>query len=227
VIVPQVYIAKNQYHLPLKGKIIVWDGHDFYSDNRRAGTDVANANLEISSSNNSNRYAYDLVSIDASGSMYHGTPFKKENWYVFGRQVYVPSDGRVIEIQNNIPDNDFNGKVIQQPKLIAGADPKGMGNYIIIDHGNGEFSVMQHLEQGSISVRAGEMVKGGQQVGTVGFSGSAVYPRLHYTVINSPKQLAAEGVPSYFNDYKLYRGTVILPVKRSRIDSGDIVESDR
>jgi len=225
MIVPQVYIAKNDYRLPLKGKIIVWDGHDFYSDHRREGVDAAGT--DAVSSKNSNRYAYDLMSIDASGSMYHGSPFKKENWYVFGKQVYVPSDGKVVEVQNNIPDNEFNGKIIQQPKLAPDADQKGMGNYVIIDHGNGEYSVMQHLEQGSISVRAGEIVKGGQQIGTVGFSGSAVYPRLHYTVINNPKQFAAEGIPSYFNDYKLYRGTVILPVKRSRIDSGDIVESDR
>ena len=155
------------------------------------------------------------------------SPFKKENWYVFGKPVYVPSDGRIIEVQNNIPDNEFKGKVIQSPKLAANADPKGMGNYVIIDHGNGEYSVMQHLEQGTITVQVGELVKGGQQIGNVGFSGDAIYPRLHYTVINSPKELAAEGIPSYFNDYKLYRGTIVLPVKRSRIDSGDIVESDR
>ena len=227
VIVPQVYIAKNGYHLPLKGKLIVWDGHDFYSGNRRAAAGTTNTKVETSSQNNSNRYAYDLMSIDASGSMYRGSPFKKENWYVFGRPVYVPSEGKVIEVQNNIPDNEFNGKVIQQPNLATDADPKGIGNYIIIDQGNGEYSEMQHLEQGSISVKAGDVVKSGQQIATVGFSGDAAYPRLHYTIINNPKQLAAEGVPSYFNDYKLYRGTVILPVKRSRIDSGDIVESDR
>jgi murein DD-endopeptidase MepM/ murein hydrolase activator NlpD len=225
-IVPEVYIARNEYHLPLKGKIIVWDGHDFYSDNRRSADDAVDGKVNVISKN-PNRYAYDLMSIDGAGSMYHGSPFKKENWYVFGQPVYVPSNGKIIEVQNNIPDNEFNGKNIQAPKLTAGADPKGMGNYVIIDHGNGEYSVMQHLEKGSINVRAGDMVKGGQQIGIVGFSGSAMYPRLHYTVISSPKELAAEGIPSYFNDYKLYRGTVVLPVKRSRIDSGDIVESDR
>jgi hypothetical protein len=226
VIVPEVYIAKNEYYLPLKGKIIVWDGHDFNSDNRRSADDAADRKIN-NITKNSNRYAYDLMSIDASGSMYHGSPFKKQNWYVFGKPVYVPSDGKIVEVQNNIPDNEFNGKVIQSPKLAANADPKRMGNYIIIEHGNGEYSMLQHLEQGSIRVRVGEMVKAGEQVGIVGFSGDAIYPRLHYTVINSPKELAAEGIPSYFNNYKLYRGTVILPIKRSRIDSGDIVESDK
>lgn len=226
VIKPEVYIAKNVYYLPLKGKIIVWDGHDFYSDHRRTPNNPGEGKTgDISK--NSNRYAYNLVSIDGSGSMYHGSPFKKQNWYVFGKPVYVPSPGRIIVVQNNIPDNDYNGKAIQSPKLDANVDPKGMGNYVIIDHGNGEFSVMQHMERGSIKMRAGTMVKAGEQIGTVGFSGNAIYPHLYYTVINSPREIAAEGIPSYFNDYKLYRGTVVLPVKRSRIDSGDIVESDK
>jgi len=226
VIKPEVYIAKNEYYLPLKGKIIVWDGHDFYSDNRREPIDAKDGKTNVISKN-SNRYAYDLMSIDASGSMYRGSPYDKQNWYVFGKPVYVPSDGKVIEVKNNIPDNDFNGKSIQSPKLAPNADPKGMGNYIVIDHGNGEYSVMQHMEQGSIRARVGQKVKAGDQIGTVGFSGNATYPRLHYTVINSSRQLAAEGIPSYFNDYKLYRGAIILPIKRSRIDSGDIVESDK
>jgi len=227
MITPEVYIAKNEYYLPLKGKIIVWEGHDFYSDHRRSPNEVGDGKSDGVSSKNSNRYAYDLMSIDASGSMYNGSPFKKENWYVFGKPVYVPSDGKIIEVQNNVPDNEFKGKIIQSPKLAPNADPKGMGNYVIIDHGNGEYSVMQHMEQGTIRVKAGETVKAGEQIGNVGFSGDAIYPRLHYTVINKPRELAAEGIPSYFNDYKLYRGTVILPIKRSRIDSGDIVESEK
>ena len=226
VITPEVYIAKNEYYLPLKGKIIVWDGHDFYSDHRRTPNDTINSKTNVIPKN-ANRYAYDLMSIDASGSMYHGSPFKKQNWYVYGKPVYVPSDGKIIEIQNKIPDNEFNGKVIQRPKLSPNADPKGLGNYIIIDHGNVEYSVMQNMEKGSITARVGQMVKAGDQIGIAGFSGDAIYPRLQYTVINNSKEMVAEGLPSYFNDYKLYRGTVILPIKRSRIDSGDIVESDK
>jgi len=226
VITPEVYIAKNEYYLPLKGKIIVWDGHDFYSDHRRTPNDTINRKTNFIPKN-ANRYAYDLMSIDASGSMYHGSPFKKQNWYVYGKPVYVPSDGKIIEVQNKIPDNEFNGKVVQRPKLPPNADPKGLGNYIIIDHGNGEYSVMQNMEKGSITARVGQMVKAGDQIGIAGFSGDAIYPRLQYTVINNSKEMIAEGIPNYFNDYKLYRGTVVLPIKRSRIDSGDIVETDK
>lgn len=229
-IVPQVYIAKNEYYLPLKGKIIVWDGHDFYSHNRRSvtaeNTDPKAQKPEITS--NSSRYAYDLMCVDASGSLYSGTPFKKQNWFGFGKPVYVPADGRVVEVKNDVPDNEFCGKTVITPKISPNDDPLGMGNYIIIKHSNGEYSSLVHMEMGSIKVKVGEWVKSGQQIGTVGFSGNqAIYPHLHYSVTNGSKEAEAEGIPNYFNDYKLYRGDVVVNIKRSRVDSGDIIESSK
>jgi murein DD-endopeptidase MepM/ murein hydrolase activator NlpD len=223
---PETYVARTEFHLPLKGKLIVWDGHDFYSHHRRFAAGIPDKQAKVISAN-SNRYAYDFMSVDLSGSMYHGTPFKKENWYVFGQAVYAPADGKVVEVQNSIPDNEYNGKTVKSPDQPVTADPLGMGNHVIIDHRNGEFSVMLHLEKGSVRLHKGDDVKMGDQVGNVGFSGDAIYPHLHYTVMNGAKEQVSEGVPNYFNEYKLFRGTVILPVKRSRIDSGDIVESDR
>ena len=223
---PQVYVARNEYFLPLKGKIIVWGGHDFYSQNRRFSTSAADEDAK-GSKVNSNRYAYDLMSIDGNGNMYHLSPFKKQNWYVFGRPVYSPADGKVVETENTIPDNEYNGKVVKNPTMPSGTDPLGLGNHVVIDHGDGEYSVLLYLEKGSVRVRPGETIKRGDLIGNVGFSGNATYPHLHYGVMNNAKNLVGEGIPSYFNDYKLYRGAVILPVKRSRIDSGDIVESDK
>lgn len=223
-ITPVVYIAKTVYHLPLKGRLIVEDGHDFYSRHRRLIMGVPDKQVKGVTAN-SNRYAYDLVNVDGSGNMYQNSPFKKQNWYVFGKPVYAPSAGKIIEIQNNIPDNEFNGKIVKSPALGPGTDPMGLGNYIVIDHGNGEFSALLHMEKGSIKVKVGQMVTKDQEIGTVGFSGDAVYPHLHYMVMNGKKIMTAEGLPSYFNNYKLYRGENVENVKRSRIDSGDIIES--
>jgi murein DD-endopeptidase MepM/ murein hydrolase activator NlpD len=226
VITPQVYIAKNDYYLPLKGKIIVWDGHDFYSRNRRSSTEISNKKVKDITSNSS-RYAYDLMCIDADGSLYQGSPYQKENWYGFGKPVYVPMDGKIVAVQNNIPDNEYEGKIVKAPKLAPNADPDGMGNYVIIAHANGEYSMLLHMEKGSIKLKRGQIVKAGDKIGTVGFSGEAIYPHLHYSVTNGAKELASEGLPNYFNDYKLFRGNVTVNIKRSRIDSGDIIESDK
>jgi hypothetical protein len=225
-ITPKVYIAKNDYFLPLKGKIIVWDGHDFYSHNRRSNLEISDPTLKQITANSS-RYAYDLMSVDANGNMYSGSPYKKESWYSYGQPVIAPSEGTVVALQSSIPDNEYDGKMVKSPKLDAKADPEGMGNYVIIQHANGEYSMLLHLKPGSIPVRVGEQVKAGELLGLVGFSGSAFYPHLHYSVTNGAKELAAEGLPNYFNDYKLFRGNNVMSIKRSRIDSGDIVESEK
>lgn len=226
VITPHVYLAKTNFNLPLKDKLIVWDGHDFYSHHRRFPIGLPEQQAKGITAN-SNRYAYDLVSIDEKGNMYQNDPYKKENWYIFGKPVYAPAGGKIIESLNNIPDNEFNGKTIIHPKLPGNTDPTGMGNHVIIDHGNGEFSILLHMEKGSIKVKTGEIVNSGQQIGNIGFSGDAIFPHLHYTVMGGLGELVSEGVPSYFNNYKLFRGNHFTLIKKGHIDSGDIIESEK
>jgi Peptidase family M23 len=226
IINPILYVAKTNLCLPLKGRLIIWDGHDFYAHHRRFPIGLPEQQTKGITAN-SNRYAYDFISIDAKGNMYKNSPFKKQNWYVFGKPVFAPGAGRIIAIQNNIPDNEFSGTTIVEPKISANADPNGMGNHVVIDHGNGEYSVLLHMERCSVKVKVGDMVKQGQQIGNIGFSGDAICPHLHYTVMNGSKELVSEGIPSYFSDYKLYRGKNYIKIKKGRIDSGDIVESQK
>jgi len=54
------------------------------------------------------------------------------------------------------------------------------GNTIRISHAGGYETVYMHLE--SMSVRAGQQVRSGQRIGTVGMSGQAFAPHLHYEV---------------------------------------------
>ena len=50
-------------------------------------------------------------------------------------------------------------------------DWPNMGKLIIIDHGEGVYSLYSHL--GSISVAAKQQLKGGEKLGTIGYSGNA------------------------------------------------------
>jgi murein DD-endopeptidase MepM/ murein hydrolase activator NlpD len=54
------------------------------------------------------------------------------------------------------------------------------GNLVIIDHGMGLNSAFLHL--GSVAVREGQAVRQGQYVGTVGATGRATGPHLHWSV---------------------------------------------
>lgn len=54
------------------------------------------------------------------------------------------------------------------------------GNSVVIDHGEGLFSVYFHLEK--LNVAQGDMVERGQLVGTVGSTGFSTGPHLHFTM---------------------------------------------
>ena len=60
------------------------------------------------------------------------------------------------------------------------------GNYIIIAHPNGLYTLYAHGQAGSICVSEGQTVKQGQQIMRVGSTGNSSGPHLHFEVRTSP-----------------------------------------
>lgn len=58
--------------------------------------------------------------------------------------------------------------------------PKIYGNYVILDHGNKEFTVYGHLEKGSVCVKKGQKVSKGDPIGRMGNSGYSNGQHLHF-----------------------------------------------
>lgn len=54
------------------------------------------------------------------------------------------------------------------------------GNYVMLNHGGGVYTVYMHMN--SISVSVGQTVSKGQQVGTVGSTGYSTGPHLHFGI---------------------------------------------
>ena len=60
------------------------------------------------------------------------------------------------------------------------------GNYILIAHANGLYTLYAHGQDGSRTVSAGQTVKQGQQIMRVGTTGNSTGPHLHFEVRKSP-----------------------------------------
>lgn len=220
---PLVYFARTRLVLPMPGRVYVWDGHDALSHHRRVPlTDARVQAMGLHA--NSNRYAVDLVTTDAGGRMHSPAIRSREDWFCYGAEIDAPGDGIVAEAVNDLPENDFrNGRRIEA-EVPGGADPGGLGNHVLIDHGDGEFSLLLHMKKGSVVVRVGDRVRAGERLGQVGFSGDAIFPHLHYALMNGPRPGASEGLPAYFHGVTRLWGERKVEVPVGEVETGEFVE---
>jgi murein DD-endopeptidase MepM/ murein hydrolase activator NlpD len=138
--------------------------------------------------------------------------------------LYAPGAGTVVDAANDIPDNSYsNGRVVY-PEGSETVDPRRLGNRVIIDHGNGEFSVLVHMKPGSVAVKKGDYVSQGQRIGAIGFSGDTFLPHLHYMIMDGIDERSSRGLPSYITGFTRILGEKTENVRRGQIDSGDILE---
>lgn len=228
IVAPRRYEGKTALILPLQGRIFVWEGHDFYAHHFRVPMSGPKV-LSLGITANSNEFASDFVYLDETGRTYHGDPRKLENWYGYGKPIYAPGKGVVLATANDIPDRWFNDEAattIGRPRVPAGKDSKDIGNFVLIDHQNGEYSLLVHMKSGSVSVSPGDHVAQGQPVGRVGFSGDSIFPHLHYCLMEGPEVLQAWGLPAYFMHFRRILGATSVEVNRGPVNSGDFLESD-
>ncbi|HEX2569191.1 MAG TPA: M23 family metallopeptidase [Polyangia bacterium] len=215
---PVVYRPRVRLQLPLHGRFIVWDGHDFLSHHRRFNY-THPVLQELGFKTNASRYSYDFVPIAGDGTLHQGAEAPNEHWYGFGVTLYAPGDGRVVALADDAPDDHhFDLEAAKKNSLAL------FGNYIVIDHGHGEYSVLGHIRQKSARVRLGDRVRAGQPVAAMGASGSSLFPHLHYQLQTTIDE-SGEGLPSYFHGFKRVLGARTRRERYGAIDTGDIIEN--
>jgi hypothetical protein len=225
---PRRYQDKTALILPLRGKIFVWEGHDLYAHHLRVPLGDAKVQA-LGITANSNDFASDFVYLDAQGREYHDDARRLDNWYGYGQSIYAPGAGVVLATANDIPENwfeDARATQIGHPKLPAGKDPKDIGNFVLLDHQNGEYSLLVHMKPGSVTVKPGDRVPQGQLLGRIGFAGDSIFPHLHYSLMDGPEVFKAWGLPAYFSQFHRVLGASSIRVKQGPVGSGDFVESD-
>ncbi|KKQ31443.1 MAG: Peptidase M23 family protein [Candidatus Shapirobacteria bacterium GW2011_GWE1_38_10] len=67
--------------------------------------------------------------------------------------------------------------------VTAGWNGGGYGNYVVIDHGNGQSTLYAHMSNNSIVVKAGDKVSQGQKIGTMGSTGRSTGTHLHFEIV--------------------------------------------
>jgi hypothetical protein len=213
VVEPRAYPGKTDLILPLRGRVFVHDGHDFLSHHRRLDI-TGRMTTALGISENMGRYAYDFVLVDETGRMSG-----------FGAPLVAPGAGVIVAAANDREDSTETKRVELKLDEVLKDLTLIFGNYVMIDHGNGEFSFLAHMKKGSVTVKAGDRVKQGHPIGAIGFSGDAIFPHLHYQVQSDAK--TGEGLPSYFRDFRRLTGRSWMKVRRGNVDTGDVVESLR
>lgn len=217
-VAPEAFTPRTQLALPLRGRVLVWDGHEFLSHHRRWNWThpMLRGNCITS---NAGRYSYDLVLLGDDDGMHAGDGKQHAQWHGFGAEVRAPAGGRVVVARGDHPDDgNFDIGKLCEDELVM------YGNVVVIDHGNGEMSVLAHLRQGSVAVRAGDTVRQGDVVARVGSSGSSLFPHLHYQLVTGAGH-GAEGLPSYFPGARIRRGTGWVEAPNGQVDTGDIIDA--
>jgi hypothetical protein len=217
---PQFCLQKARLILPLKGRVLVYDGYDFLSHHRRQSYQEKSDLKAFGIVDNTFRFAIDLVPIDAHGQLFRGSGSSIEDWYGWSVPVRATAGGVIAAVRDDMPDNALGSEDYPKRKL-SEDEMNADGNYILIDHGNGEVSSFSHLKRGSARVRKGQRVKPGDVVAVTGNSGATPIPHLHYELRTGWGVRGVRSWPPYFNDLQvLGLRSTSQPVA---INTGDVV----
>lgn len=183
------YIQKTLLTLPFLGDWTVLQGHDGEWTHKGKG-----------------RYAWDFVVTDKDGRQFRNEGLRVEDYYCFGLPVLAPAPGTVVAIENGVEDN----------KPSEANTERNWGNYVILDHGNGEYSELSHFKRGSIKVSPGQSVSRGAMLGLCGNSGRSPVPHIHMQLQDGHKP-GSTSLPAVFAEGR-FNGEVDVNVNPRKND---------
>jgi urea transporter len=135
-------------------------------------------------------HAWDFMVRDERGRSFATPGYRLGDYHAFGLLVCAPAAGKVVAIENGVADN-APGKLNRE---------QNWGNHVIIEHSFLEYSILAHLQQGTVGVRVGEAVNQGTVVGRCGNSGYSGQPHLHYQLQAGPVP-GSDALAAEFHNY--------------------------
>jgi murein DD-endopeptidase len=144
------------------------------------------------------RFAIDWVRLESDGTHARGDETQVANWHGYAADVLAVADGTIVEARDDITESPSLSRGSQSPIPLENVS----GNFVCLALGGEQYAFYEHLKPGSLRVRAGERVRSGQVLGSLGNSGgSSSGPHLHFHVADAPSELASEGLPYVFRRF--------------------------
>jgi len=168
------YLTKTNFILPFKGILMVSNGgRTPETNNHNRPADKGPQNM---------LYAYDFRTENS------GKEKDLKEFPIFAKEVLAPGDGIVIQVINGSID------------VLPGERDRsvGVGNAIMIDHQNGEYSLLCHFKQDSIKVKVGNKVKQGEVIALCGNTGNTSQPHIHFHLQDNPRLHLGKAIPIQF-----------------------------
>jgi hypothetical protein len=143
----------------------------------------------------SQRFAVDWERIDDEGRLLRGDPRDNRSYHIFGDPVLAVADATVVALRNDLPE--------QPPGKLPDGLPidEADGNFVVLDIGGGAYALYAHMQPGSVRVRAGDRVRRGDRIGSVGNSGNTQAPHLHFQMMDGPSGFISNGIPYVFDTF--------------------------
>ena len=157
------------------------------------------------------RFAIDWVRIAEDGNTHVGDRLENRNYHAYGEPLLAVADGRVVLVQDGVPDNVPGSRAVEITLDNIG------GNTVTLELGDATEVFYAHMIPGSIRVSPGDMVQVGDTLGLLGNSGNSDEPHLHihfaqvYDFANSG--MNADGLPFVFESFEIRANRPVLGMR--------------
>lgn len=181
----QFHSQKTKLYFPLRGAWWAIQGSDWSDRHKQEVLSQA--------------YALDFARLGGDNRTFGGRGTALEDHYSWEQPVYATAGGKVAAVTYDMPD--LAPGMLPDPLMFRGDPRRTLGNAVAISHGNGEFSYYACLQQASLAINEGQIVKRGALLGKVGNSGVSPGPHLHFHLADGPHPFIDQGLPVLFSHF--------------------------
>ncbi|MBW7884172.1 MAG: M23 family metallopeptidase [Caldilineaceae bacterium] len=179
------HTQQTDLHFPLRGSWWAIQGND-WSDRHKQ---------EVFTQT----YAIDFVKLGSDNAFFRASGTQLDDHYSWDQPVYASAGGKVAYVTYDLPD--LVPGATPDPRMFRDDPRRLLGNAVAVSHGSGEFSFFGCLQQASLQVREGQVIKRGTLLGRVGNSGLTPGPHLHFHLAEGPNPFIDQGLPACFSHF--------------------------